>query len=350
MSNFKEQTIEKRTIFIDGSLSGGDYTNFNVNLSTYDPFFKCNENEHLYVSPICFSILNDFYNISDAVGNNQITIKKTLHNNPLVIQSFTVTLDDGYYDIYILQQAIQQAIQTGLTNNIIGFTWSTSVLIDPETSFYTITMNATSFFSTWDLYIEFNTGLAQFLGFEEYAYIKGLSSSNSAFWISTRTPNFLFQNEIFIYSNCATTNFENSESGLVQSQLWFSIPINVPKYALINYIDSSNGKLFEVKSTNQFLTNMSIKLVDFRGEPIYFQNYPNFTITITKKRRIIKQEDKTLEEIKKMFELMLLMNSIKNKEFISPKQSAEIEEKQMETIKEDVGDFSELTAYEYLNI
>lgn len=312
------EEIDKRIIFLDCSLTNStDYTEFSIPLNTPDPFFKCNQDESLYVSPISFSILNDFYNISDENNNNQLTIKKTLVSSPTVIQSFTISLDSGFYDVYLLQQQIQQSIQTGLTNNIIGFTWTTTVNIDPETSFYTIQISSTGFFAGYDLYIEFNTPLAQFLGFDTYAYIKGLSSTNQAYWISTKTPNFLWQNELFIYSNISTKNFENNENGLTQSSLWWSIPIDTPKYALINWYDSATGKLYEVKSSSTFINNLTIKLVDDVGNRIYFKNFPNITLTIRKMKKIEQKENTSLDDIKNLLEMFLLMNTIKEKKSIA---------------------------------
>lgn len=292
-----------RTIFINSvDKRDGNFTDYTVECNTNDPFFSIKDDERLMVYPSRFSVLNDFDNISTLNNTFQILIENLTTE---VVTTYNVVLDNGVYTNYTLEIELQNKINAVLTSNSIPLTCVVSLDLDTLQYSYTFTA-VTNYFDNNELRFNFNNlkdTPAMLMGFTEGEFI-GVVTSTTTTITSDTASNMVFQPEIQVHCNLVSSNYQTSSSGLIPSQLFFSLS----QGAKGGYISFENpSQLYKTNSISQF-SNIIIRFLDDYERPIAFKSDSRIALTFIKEKQKTTDEKMldVLKQISNLNELSLL--------------------------------------------
>jgi len=276
---------DRKIVFLDSrNKSSGDFNSFNFNINIADDWFSLKSHERLFVYPLQFSILNDYYNITEL--NNKFLIGFGSAGVPT--SAFQITVPVGYYNVYALGDLLQTEITSQLnayTQSVFGIDDIQVVVnYDAEQDAYSFAFTETTyaFFESYNIYFifydifgftNFNT-LAPFIGFEKGQAYGGVETPTinptTSTIVSTKLVNMDYQPIVYVYSNIVNKNLMSENSRLAPTTLLFSVPVNVPKNATIVFNDAFKNFLTETTSFN--IPNISFSFETEDKEPVYFQS------------------------------------------------------------------------------
>ena len=296
--------IETRTLFINSKdRTQGTFSDYMVDFSPTDSFFKLNEGQKLYVYPSRFSTLNDSDNCS--IYNRTFKILRV----DLTTQQETeylVTLDVGIYNTFTFQDELQSKIAAVLSN--IDNTLSLIVNYDDDTNTYNFTISSSgSWFSSYELqfrYDNLESTAALLMGFEAGDYVGTLNGQTLL--LSAPNPcNMVFQPEINIFCSLVSANYETTNEGAKASQLFFSINQDVGKNEMITF--QNEGNIFKTNCVSQF-SNIELRFLDNQARKILFKSDNRIALTFIKETYNDKTDKllEVLEKIEGMTQLQLL--------------------------------------------
>jgi len=298
--------IEQRTLFVNSKdRTQGDFSDYMVDFSPTDSFFKLSEGQKLYVVPTRYSTLNDFDNCS--IYNQTFKLLRV----DIATQQETeylVTLDAGIYNTYTFQDELQAKLTTRLSD--VDSTLSLVVNYDDDTNTYSFVVSSSgSWFSTYELQFRFDnfeSTAAGLMGFEAGDYVGTLVSQTVT--IPAPNPaNMVFQPEINIFCSLVSSNYETTDEGAKASQLLFAINQDVGKNMMLTY--DNDGHLFKAGCVEQF-SNISFRFLDNQGRKILFKSNNRIALTFIKETHVDRtpQIISILEKLSGMQELELLNN------------------------------------------
>lgn len=276
---------DRKIVFLDSrNKTSGNYNNFNFNFNIADDWFSLKSHEKLFVYPLQFSILNDYYNITEL--NNKFLIGFGSAGVPT--QAFQITVPVGYYNVYALGDLLQTEMTTQLnayTQSVFGIDDIQVVVnYDAEQDAFSFAFTETTyaFFESYNIYFifydifgfkNFDT-LAPFIGFEKGQAYSGVETPTLNPTTSTITSvklvNVDYQPIVYVYSNIVNKNLMSQNTQLAPTTLLFSVPVNVPKNSTIVFNDAFKNFLTETTTYN--IQNISFSLETEDREPVYFQS------------------------------------------------------------------------------
>jgi len=297
--------IEHRTLFVNSKdRTQGTFSDYMVDFSPTDSFFKLNEGQKLYVLPSRFSTLND----SDNCGIYNRTFKLLRVDIATEQETeYLVTFDTGIYNTFTFQDELQSKITSVLSNNIDA-TLSVVVNYDDDTNTYNFVFNSSSsWFSTYELQLRFDnfeTTSAGLMGFEAGDYV-GVLNSQTLTITGANPANMVFQPEINIFCSLVSSNYETTNEGAKASQLFFSINQDVGKNEMITF--QNEGHLYKTNCVSQF-SNIELRFLDNQNRQILFKSDNRLALTFIKETFNDKSEKmlQVLEKLEGMTQLQLL--------------------------------------------
>lgn len=316
---------DRKIVFLDSrNKSAGNFYNFNFNFNIADPFFSLKPHERLFVYPLQFSILNDYFNITEL--NNKFLIGFGSAGVPT--SAFQITVPVGYYNVY----ALGDLLQTEITSQLNAYTQSTfgiddiSVVVnyDAEQDAYSFSFTETTyaFFESYNIYFifydifgftNFNT-LAPFIGFEKGQAYAGIETPTinptTSVVISTKLVNMDYQPIVYVYSNIVNKNLMSENTQLTPTQLLFSVPVNVPKNSTIVFNDAFKNFLTETTTYN--IQNISFQFQTEDKEPVYFQSDCQISLAFEKYEVGEHQTHALLQDILNYTQLNTVMRKYKS--------------------------------------
>ena len=296
--------IELRTLFVNSKdRTQGTFSDYIVDFSPTDSFFKLNEGQQLYVIPSRFSTLND----SDNCGIYNRTFKLLRVDIATEQETeYLVTFESGIYNTFTFQDELQSKITTELSN--IDNTLNVVVNYDDDTNSYSFVFSSSSsWFSTYELQFRFDTfekTAAGLMGFEEGDYIGNLDGQTLT--IPAPNPaNMVFQPEINIFCSLVSSNYETTNEGAKASQLFFSVNQDVGKNEMITF--QNEGHLYKTNCVSQF-SNIALQFLDNQNRQILFKSDNRLALTFIKETFNDKSEKmlQVLEKLEGLTQLQLL--------------------------------------------
>lgn len=321
--------ITYRNVYLDGNKkTSGNTSNFNCLINNNDGFFNTESNEKYYERIECipekFKIMNDFYNISSSGNliNNQFGFVVSSIINPTNLDAVKLAIPSGYWNVYNLLDWLNENIASELNttiNFITGdaneYNYTVSIDYNNDENKYTFDIDVdNNFYNTYTLKmvfqdttaasgnLEFTGTCEQFLGCLKNTQL-GMNGSPI---YSPYTLNFLAYPEIYIYSNIVLSNRENTDTGVINSNLLMILDNDEPKLSYFNFQNSSDLFLTECRNNIQ---SFDFSITDKDKKPIDFLSYPQIYLRF-KKYRIYRENkiESILDNILKLQELNTLYN------------------------------------------
>ena len=228
------QLVSRKFLYVNAgqcsAVSNGQFT-FHVP----DEFVSTNQEDitKLYLAEAYISYDWD----SITANNNQISINGVVYQLPL--GSPNVLDLAGYF------QSIQSSTQLSVTFNSYNGTFNFQNLANTPTTIDLTSANSCT----------------RQLGFSHAAYTVPAMGN-----LITATVNVSASNLVIIRSNIKTANYEMKQSDAMQSDVWATVPMNVPSYGLATYRDERGQRSFFYQGRGAF--DVTLTLVDQDEDPI----------------------------------------------------------------------------------
>lgn len=125
-----------------------------------------------------------------------------------------------------------------------------------------------------------------------------------------RAINVLGEQAVFLRTSLSNSNYENSASGLENTQIVAKFPILGPPYSNLTFFNT--GRLFTSKITQRNLTSFNVRLTNENNDLIGIQTNVTMSLTFRKYREIQDSTPKLLNEMLRLERVKLVGKSLGN--------------------------------------
>ena len=273
---------ETKYLFLNSSnASSGTLSNFSFffNSGEAQSFFRCSDDEQVYLTPQNAIIANDYPEIGSSNNAFNVNLPKTGGG----LNTYNITLTSGNPTILgVCSDLNTQFAKANLQYNGSNLTITSS--FSTQLNYLVFTLSTPVSQIQFDFSMANNCG--QVLGFSPILYNfvdtssppVGISSIQSAF-----CPDVSRYSEIYIYASCVLNNFVMAPQGLGldSAQVLFTIPITTSTGSNIIY-ENTNNQFRQPILNNIDRLDMSIR--DRNGDLIILNNSSTFAFKLEKIR------------------------------------------------------------------
>lgn len=277
---YKDATdCETRYIFLNSAnATRGTLYDFAFQFNSTDAieFFRCNQGEEVYLTPVSCIVANDW----DEINTSNNTFKIILPSNGGTFE-YTITLTTGSPNILGLVADLTTKFNATIFTYWNGTT-NTTLTITPTFSttfnYLIFTLSATPSTVAFDFTMANNC--AQVLGFKPILY----SYTSTNVINGDFVPDISRLSEVYIYSSIVQQNYsqfkdDDFPNGLDNVQILFSFPINVNTGS--NVIFNNNYQHFK-QLIRSGITTIDIQIRDKNGDYIECNNSSTFVFRLDK--------------------------------------------------------------------